>query len=395
MKRKGFTLLELLIVIGILAVLTVTAALVINPAEYLRQSRDGKRIADIDMLNIGIAEVSSAGVSLGGASTTVYVSLVDTVATCANLGLPPLPTGYQYHCVTTAGNVYKVDGNGWIPINFASTPGGSSVTLLPTDPVNNATYFYTYIPGGSFALAATLESSKYLKQSAMADGGTNPAKIEMGSDLKLLAKAEGLVGYWPFDEGSGLAVIDASGNGNTGTWYGAGAHYGQGQIGMTGQFNGASDYVTVPSSGIKQNAITVSAWVKPQDPGVASQTIGIANKASAFLLRTREATSNAFEFFVYLSGVPEPRVQTAIPAFNTWYYVAVTYDSSGGANNLKMYVNGILKSTQTRVGTIDTNANQLVFAKESNYLPGSIDDLRIYSRSLSASEIQAMYTASK
>jgi len=44
--KKGFTLLELLIVIGILAILSTTVVLVINPAELLKKARDSQRISE-------------------------------------------------------------------------------------------------------------------------------------------------------------------------------------------------------------------------------------------------------------------------------------------------------------------------------------------------------------
>ena len=46
-NNSSFTLIELLIVIGILAVLMVAVVVVLNPAEYLKQSRDSKRIQDL------------------------------------------------------------------------------------------------------------------------------------------------------------------------------------------------------------------------------------------------------------------------------------------------------------------------------------------------------------
>ena len=44
--KKGFTLVELLIVIGIVAILATIVVLVINPVELLKESRDSRRLSD-------------------------------------------------------------------------------------------------------------------------------------------------------------------------------------------------------------------------------------------------------------------------------------------------------------------------------------------------------------
>ena len=133
---SSFTLIELLIVIGILAVLMVAVVVAINPAEYLRKSRDAKRVTDITSIDksIGILEALDA-ISSYGTANTVYVSLPDTSSTCANLGLPTLPTGYSYNCVIEA-NLKNTDGTGWIPLDFNSS-GVVQLSTLPIDPTNS------------------------------------------------------------------------------------------------------------------------------------------------------------------------------------------------------------------------------------------------------------------
>jgi type II secretory pathway pseudopilin PulG len=220
-NNKSFTLVELLIVIGILAILTAAVIVVLNPAELLQQSRDSKRLQDLSSLEstINLAESLHPDIDLGTAST-VYISVPSDESDCSDLGLPTLPTTYNYACVSED-NLYNTDGTGWIPINFQDTELAGVITLssLPTDPTNTTStgLYYTYIPGGSYELTAILESDKYRSITAD-DGGDSFSVYEKGTDLVLSPYSDsGLVGYRPFEEGSGTSVLDGSGNNYTGT----------------------------------------------------------------------------------------------------------------------------------------------------------------------------------
>jgi type II secretory pathway pseudopilin PulG len=184
-QNASFTLVELLIAIGILAVLTATVVITLNPAELLRQGRDSQRITDLASVDkaLSLLITQSFNPSLGTPST-VYVSIPDTSPTCANLGLPLLPSGYAYACVTQT-NLRKTDGTGWIPVNFQESIV-SSLPTLPVDPVNatSSGLYYTYTMGGSWHLMTLLESKKQ-QEKASADGGTSPAAYEKGTNLNL------------------------------------------------------------------------------------------------------------------------------------------------------------------------------------------------------------------
>ena len=162
-RRSSFTLVELLIVIGLVAALSTVVILVINPSELLKQSRDSNRLSDLQTLNtaLHIFQIDNPG-SLGTTSI-VYVSIPDTSPTCANLGLPGLPAGWSYSCVTTT-TLRNVNGTGWIPVDFTQASAKSPLSSLPTDPVNAASsgFFYTYTPGSTtFEVDAMMESKKY------------------------------------------------------------------------------------------------------------------------------------------------------------------------------------------------------------------------------------------
>jgi prepilin-type N-terminal cleavage/methylation domain-containing protein len=159
--KKGFTLLELLIVIGILAILSTTMILVINPAEMLRKARDSQRIADLSTVKSAIAYyITSVGTPSIATTTAGYsYSHVSTVTGC---------TGAATGLATSS---QAVDGTGWIPVNFATITGGSPIGSLPVDPNPTAANptttkarYYVYTASttdNTFELLANMESIYY------------------------------------------------------------------------------------------------------------------------------------------------------------------------------------------------------------------------------------------
>jgi len=170
--KKGFTLLELLIVIGILTILSTTMLLVINPAELMRRARDAQRLSDLATLQSAIGYYLTYATSPSiGTSTNAY-SHYSGATNCAGK--------------TGVGNVSQLtDGTGWIPINFNSLIGGSPISSLPIDPSNTPGYHYWYLCDTSdytFEFLAHLESAQYASKYTT-DGGKLNDMYEIGTKM--------------------------------------------------------------------------------------------------------------------------------------------------------------------------------------------------------------------
>ncbi|OGM94684.1 hypothetical protein A2524_02160 [Candidatus Wolfebacteria bacterium RIFOXYD12_FULL_48_21] len=178
-SQKGFTLLELLIVIAILAVLATVAVLVINPVEYLRQARDSQRVGDL-------ASVKGAiDLYLTTATTPdLTVGVSGNAARC----MVGIVSPFTLACTTNA--TRTVDGAGWVLVNLASLSGGSPLATLPQDPTNDATHFYAYAAAEStntYELNAKMESVKFGTDQDLdgKDGGNQATWYEIGNDPAL------------------------------------------------------------------------------------------------------------------------------------------------------------------------------------------------------------------
>ncbi len=180
MKSTGFTLIELIIVIAVIAILATTVILVINPVNILREARDSQRIADLGQMSsamgLYLATVTTPAL---GSSTACYVYPAGIAANCGR---------HAVTRVTTAAQSQSVDGTGWIPVNLNNVSGGSPLSAWPVDPVNTATFFYSYATDGltTYEFNVDMESARYASGGSGdiegTDGGSSATLYEVGND---------------------------------------------------------------------------------------------------------------------------------------------------------------------------------------------------------------------
>ena len=208
-------------------------------------------------------------------------------------------------------------------------------------------------------------------------------------------RAQGPVGYWRLDEGSGRNTADSSGNNNGGQLRGnGGPTWVAGQVGNALRFDGVDEYVNIAASpvfGITGD-ITLAALIKREVPlaydAIVAKTDG----------------GNFFDYDFYFSGgdnrlrfwsdagTPTPVFSTREIADTNWHHVAVTRSGS----TISFYIDGLDAGTATQTGGSANNSIPIRIGTDgptwdpSSLFQGSIDEVRIYNRALSAAEIRSL-----
>ncbi|MCG8462071.1 MAG: LamG domain-containing protein, partial [Holophagales bacterium] len=197
-----------------------------------------------------------------------------------------------------------------------------------------------------------------------------------------------LQGHWSLDDGSGTSAADSSGLGNHGTVTG-GAAWTSGQVAGALSFDGVDDGMTVahtPGLGAL-SAVSITAWIRV-DPADGGAWQSIVDK--------RDGNLDGYDLYLASSDQLFMRVndQTlqGVAALDDglWHHVAGVYDGS----TIRLYVDGTLeKSATVGAETISTSATLHLgqnWQGGSFLLTGQLDDVRVYSRALSAPEIATL-----
>jgi len=216
----------------------------------------------------------------------------------------------------------------------------------------------------------------------------------------------GLVCDWAMDDGTGTTAADSSGSGNPGTLVN-GPTWTTGKINGALSFNGTNNYVSTP--GIKLNgtrAVSVCLWVnrtysKTGGHALFESTANFNNSTTGFgVFPDDVSTCSGGGMLVGLQGNAGYNLKCfAQPSSGVWHHLAVVLDKSqNAANEVNVYVDGVLQTAQAQpyssANTNNFGTNPLYLMSRGGsqeFNAGVIDDFRVYSRALSASEIQQLY----
>lgn len=225
-------------------------------------------------------------------------------------------------------------------------------------------------------------------------GGTNYTSNTLAVDYNPLNQF--LTTWLPFEEGSGTATTDASGNGNNGTLNSmVQAAWTTGKTGAGLSFDGVNDYVGI--SNHLGTDFTITCWVKTSQvfPTATPTYLGtgiiwsdVGGGAADFIMGGTRSGSGVNRLSFFVGGSETTLSGTQEISTGQWVHLAVT--RNGVSGEVRLYVNGVLDSTATAAaGLLNANPSIAIGGNtlDNRYFNGLIDDVRFYSTVLSASEV--------
>jgi uncharacterized protein (TIGR02145 family) len=302
----------------------------------------------------------------------IFVDLPDTIMTChepfVELNAGPGFTSYLWNTGETSQSILVTETGTYsvtVEDQFGNTATDSTyVNIINVQIAQNDT---TILAGQSLGLSLT--------------GGT--AVI-----------TDGLVGYWPFNGNAN----DESGSGNNGTVNGAILTIDRfGNPNSAYSFNG-SGYINCGNDNSLNfsNTFTLNCWAKTTSP---ESNCGMLGRWSNNSYNTEQYVIQFEDNFVQSfisSGTNGIGVSSEFNYYNDiWHFYTMSYD---GMFN-KLFIDGQLVASQPFSESINNVDNDFVIGAYSiwfynNYWDGDIDDISAYNRTLSQSEISALYNES-
>jgi hypothetical protein len=164
-----------------------------------------------------------------------------------------------------------------------------------------------------------------------------------------------------------------------------GASYSFSSNSYSGVFDGAGDYISVPSSSSLSigGTLTITAWIRKDTTGVFGAILAKRDSSTNYQLFVRD--TNVLSFY---QGTTVVNDTTSLSA-NTWYHVAVVATSG----STDFYINGSLSSSGSGTTITATSDNLSIGqAASGSYWDGYMDEIAIFDRALNSTDIGNIYT---
>ena len=354
------------------------------PSSQIFSTLDGKYVLP-DVLP-GVYVVSAEKIGVGNGLANVNVIAGKTVTANIILSPAPITTG------TISGKVTDSSGSGIMDAVITTAPVTDEIT---TDVQGN--FVLTNIKAGSYTILAQKSGFIYASKQVLVTAG-KVSNVSIRLDNLGAMPTKGLIAYFSF-EGDGS---DQSGNGHSMTIVG-GKFVSSRKAGSQALlFDGVSTKAFVPHDPtLNPASITISCWVKLLKPnpqagiGMSLLEKYIPNSSNGYTIFFNPDNIEWFfagntSSFTYCSS------EFASFADNSWHSIILTC----GASGTKMFYDGVSVASGAWNGTpsTPTQTNEFNFGWSQNAsgkevgarYNGAMDDVRIFDRVLSITEIQAL-----
>ena len=315
------------------------------------------------------------------------------------------------------GEIYSSGGGGWNDLPDGATPGGFVVEYggMPGDSLNiaNGTVTITVTdavkPQLNFLSSTVANNTITTSRNVTINATISEYNLK---DLKLNWNAanytlydDNLVLSLNFNNESSIGenstyVVDTSSKGNNGTASGA-TWTSSGKFNGAYTFDGVDDYINLGTSTslLIQGNFSSSTWIKA-DPDVTvyrmvygNEIVGVNASHRVFVL----ANDGRVNFDFSVNNIFQNTRSNTYVNDSRWHNVIAVRDDS--IKTVKLYVDGVLENTTTYAGTVDRPLSGLYVGISPIFggtypFKGSIDDLRIYNRTLTTSEVSQIYATS-
>lgn len=204
---------------------------------------------------------------------------------------------------------------------------------------------------------------------------------------------DGLVAYWPFDEGKGKEAIDVTGNGHDGE-FNDDPKWVEGKFETALEFDGVDDHVIVaddPDLAIEEN-ITLMAWFSPSEALTGRR---LMSKNNSIFVIFDFGNAGSIDFLVKPNNTFAESTTTDWEV-GEWYHFAGTFDGK----TMKVYINGKLEGDAANAVPIAPSNLELWIGGDdlgnaTDHFPGIIDEVRLYEKTLSEADIQKVMETSQ
>ncbi len=415
-SQEGFTLIEMMVTVGILALLAGIVINGVNPTRQIGTTRNAQRLSDISAISGAANHYAIEKFTDYPAGIDTTLRMLGTAASgctvsCGPDTIPPPPQS-----ITSFADNTQPEFDAGTHSNTQWNISTSAIGLTGTGLINKTgTYLSKIFDGGS---SVTWNALSWLPRAPYGKELPSPfSAIETGYPTGS-ATMTGNVLLMHTNETSGT-IADVSGNSNNGANMG-GITYGvAGKFNKALSFNGTSGYAQVNTAAnlnLPNTSGTVMLWINPTiTAGSIPQNTGMG------IIRKPDFNGNLFamggySMEVYRNLVTGPAnirmylgwnngVTTSNQSItgatnilnNTWYHVAMTWN----AGTMNIYVNGVLDGTAPRTtgplnwagGTEKLYIGHRAASQSTGYgwFNGSLDEIALFNRQLTAPEITAAY----